>query len=235
MGVRTIKLENSNWKFDSTVVPIFDEHVKQSVPMYEEIHNLIADIAAWFLNDDTNVYDIGTSTGKVIHSLLKTYPKKDIKYIGIDRSDDMCNKAEKSFRGYDNVHIINQDVSQDYIFENASLVTSVLTIQFIQQKYRQDLINRIYNGLNKGSGFIMVEKVVGSNARFNKIWTDLYHEMKLRNGLSEKHVFAKSRAIRGVLQPYTVDENIQMLQEAGFRDIDTFFKWNNFVGFIAIK
>lgn len=47
--------------------------------------------------------------------------------------------------------------------------------------------------------------------------------------------FAKSRAIRGVLQPYTVDENIQMLQEAGFRDIDTFFKWNNFVGFIAIK
>lgn len=230
-----MNLESSNWKFDSSVVPIFDEHVKQSVPMYEEMHNLIADMSAWFLNDDTNVYDIGTSTGKVIKSLLDRYPNKEVRYLGIDSSLDMCKKAKETLSEYKNVQIVNEDVSHGYEFQNASLITAILTIQFIQERYRQGLINRIYEGLNKGSGFIMVEKVIGSNARFNEIWTDLYHEMKLKNGLTEQHVFAKAKAIRGVLKPYTVDENIELLQNAGFKDIDVFFKWNNFVGFVAIK
>lgn len=230
-----MKLEESNWKFDESVVPVFDEHVKQSVPLYDEIHNLVTDISGWFLNDDTNVYDIGTSTGKVISSLLTKYQNKKINYIGIDNSPEMIAKAKDNLSIHNNVNIINDDVTKEYIFENASLITSILTIQFIQEKYRQDLINRIYSGLNKGSAFIMVEKVIGSNARFNEIWTELYHELKLKNGLSEQHVFAKSKAIRGVMKPYTVNENLEMLSNAGFRDTDIFFKWNNFVGFVAIK
>lgn len=230
-----MNLKQSNWKFDKSVVPVFDEHVRKSVPMYDEIHSLVTDISSWFLNDNTNVYDIGTSTGKVVLSLATKYPDKEINYIGIDNSQEMIIKAKENLSKYNNVTILNEDVTKEYVFENASLVTSILTIQFIQEKHRQDLINRIYKGLNKGSAFIMVEKVVGSNARFNEIWTELYHELKLKNGLSEQHVFAKSKAIRGVMKPYTVNENLEMLTNAGFRDTDIFFKWNNFVGFVAIK
>lgn len=226
-----MNLESSNWKFDETVVPVFDEHVKQSVPMYDEIHSLIGDIAGWFIQEDTNVYDIGTSTGKVLRTLLDTY-SVNAKYIGIDNSKEMCKKLQKESS---NIEILNCDVTDGFEFNNASLITSVLTIQFIKEEKRQELINSIYKGLNKGSAFIMVEKVIGSNARFNEIWIDLYHEMKLKNGLSEEHVFKKARAIRGVMKPYTVNENIEMLEVAGFKDVDTFFKWNNFVGFIAMK
>lgn len=226
-----MNLNESNWKFDGTVVPVFDEHVKQSVPMYDEIHSLITDIAGWFLQDKTNVYDVGTSTGKVIKSLINRY-NKDVNYVGIDSSKEMCEKLKSEHL---NVEIINSDVTDGFEFINASMITSVLTMQFIREDKRQGLINNIYKGLNKGSALIMVEKVIGSNARFNEIWIDLYHELKLKNGLSEEHVFKKARAIRGVMKPYTVDENIEMLEIAGFKDIDIFFKWNNFVGFIAIK
>lgn len=230
-----MNLESSNWKFDSSVVPIFDSHVKQSVPLYDEIHQLVTDISGWFLEEDTNMYDIGTSTGKVISSLIHKYEKK-INYIGIDSSEDMYKQTNEHFKMKDNVEIVNKDItSSDFRFENASLITSILTIQFIPERRRQQLINNIYKGLNKGSAYIMVEKVIGSNARFNEIWTELYHELKLKNGLSEQHVFAKSKAIRGVMKPYTVSENLEMLTIAGFKDIDTFFKWNNFVGFVAIK
>jgi len=226
-----LNLKNSGWKFDNTVVPVFDEHVRQSVPMYDEMHNLIKDIAGWFLQDNTNVYDIGTSTGKVIKSLQSNYDK-DINYIGIDSSDDMCNKLLDEKVDF---KVLNEDITKNFEFNNASLITSILTIQFIPEQYRQELVNSIYQGLNKGSAFIMVEKVIGNNARFNEMWIELYHEMKLKNGLTEEHVFQKARAIRGVMKPYTVDENIKLLKNAGFKDIDKFFKWNNFVGFIAIK
>ena len=55
------------------------------------------------------------------------------------------------------------------------------------------------------------------------------------NKISEKDIFAKSKAIRGVMRPYTINENINMLKNAGFANIDIFMKWGNFVGFLAIK
>jgi tRNA (cmo5U34)-methyltransferase len=106
---------------------------------------------------------------------------------------------------------------------------------FIAQKHRQDVVKKIYDGLNVGSAFIMVEKVIGSNARFDEMWIELYHDMKHRNGVSEVDIFKKTRSIRGVLKPNTVDENIRLLNSVGFKDVDMFFKWGNFAGFIAIK
>lgn len=226
----------SDWKFDSNIVPVFDEHVRQSVPMYDEIHRLITDISAWFLEDETNMYDIGTSTGEVIKNILLKYPLKNTKLIGLDNSTEMVEKARDSFKSESKVEINLIDLVKDeFEFENASLITNVLTMQFIPHRHRQDIINRLYEGLNEGGCLILVEKVVGSNARFNEMWIEMYHEMKLRNGLSEKNVFDKASAIRGVMRPYTLKENLQMLDNAGFKDVDTFFKWNNFAGFVAIK
>jgi tRNA (cmo5U34)-methyltransferase len=108
-------------------------------------------------------------------------------------------------------------------------------LQFIPKRKRQDVINKIYEGLNKGGALIVVEKVVGNNARFDEMFIELYHDFKLENGLTEKEVFAKSRSLRGVMQPNTTSENIEMLNKAGFADIDIFYKWCNFVGFIAVK
>lgn len=229
-------LDKSGWKFDENVVPVFDEHVKQSVPMYDEIHRQIAEMGAWFLEDKTNVYDIGTSTGKVISNLIETYPKKDVEIFGLDNSKEMVNKTKSTFKDNSNINIELVDlVTDDYDITNASLITSVLTLQFISQRHRKRIAKRIYEGLNEGGAFVLVEKVIGKNAKFNEMWVDMYHEMKIRNGLSEEHVFKKAQAIRGVMRPITLEENIKMLESVGFKDTDVFFKWNNFVGIVGIK
>ena len=45
----------------------------------------------------------------------------------------------------------------------------------------------------------------------------------------------KNQSLRGIMNPLTVNENIEMFKEAGFEKIDIFMKINNFVGFIIIK
>jgi len=37
------------------------------------------------------------------------------------------------------------------------------------------------------------------------------------------------------LIPFTIEENIQMCKDAGFKNIDTIFQWSNFVSFVAKK
>ena len=37
------------------------------------------------------------------------------------------------------------------------------------------------------------------------------------------------------MKPITLEENINMLQEVGFKTIEVFMKYNNFVGIIAVR
>lgn len=230
-----VQSEKANWKFNKAVTEIFDSHVRKSVPLYDNFHSTIGDLSEWFIEENTNVYDIGTSTGEGLINLISHHKNKEVNYIGIDRSTDMLEKAKNNLKDY-NVTLINGDITNlDIEIHNASFITSILTLQFIPQRKRKQVIKKAYDGLNKGGSLVIVEKVIGNNARFDEMFIELYHDFKVSNGLTEQEVFAKSRAIRGVMSPNTVQENIDMLTDVGFKDVDIFFKWCNFVGFIAIK
>jgi tRNA (cmo5U34)-methyltransferase len=45
----------------------------------------------------------------------------------------------------------------------------------------------------------------------------------------------KREALENVLIPYRVDENVELLKRSGFRAVETFFRWYNFCGFLALK
>lgn len=228
-----INIDNSNWKFNKEVVDVFDSHVRKSVPMYDDFHKTIIDISEWFVEEGSNIYDIGTSRGEALRNIAKHHKSKQLNCIGIDESKDMIDKAREDSDG---IMFINADVtSNDVSLNNASFITSILTMQFISQRKRKNLIKKIYDGLNDGGGFILVEKVIGNNARFDEMFIELYHDFKLEKGLSTEEVFAKSRAIRGAMKPNTNKENINILEEVGFKDVDIFFKWCNFVGYVCIK
>ena len=40
-------------------------------------------------------------------------------------------------------------------------------------------------------------------------------------------------ALENVLIPFTIEENIKMCKDAGFKEVDTIFQWANFVTFMA--
>lgn len=230
-----VSSEQANWKFDKQITEIFDSHIRKSVPLYDNFHNIIGDLSEWFIEENTNVYDIGTSTGEGLSKLILHHKNKKVNYIGVDNSSDMLEKAKENLKEY-NVTLINGDITNsDIEIHNASFITSILTLQFIPQRKRKQVIEKAYKGLNKGGSLVIVEKVIGNNARFDEMFIELYHDFKLSNGLSEEEVFAKARAIRGIMSPNTVQENMSILEEVGFKDVDIFFKWCNFVGFIAIK
>jgi len=231
-----MNLDKGKWKFDKEVVLEFDNHVRQSVPMYDEIQNMIAELSVWFLQNDTSYYDIGSSTGHTAQLIMNVNEEKKVLYHLMDNSSAMVEYLNDKFKDK-KVKSINADLANNnqYYFKNASLITSVLTLQFIPEHFRQNIINNIYDGLNKGSAFILVEKVLGSTSKIESIWHSMYHDIKLQNGLSKEHIFDKSISIRGVMNPITLEENLTMLQNAGFKEQEVFFKYGNFVGILAIK
>ena len=123
----------------------------------------------------------------------------------------------------------------DFSLTNASVVIMNYTLQFIPPKRRLALVRRIFQGLNDGGLFILIEKVKSENSKFDQTCIDFHHEFKKDQGYSRLEIARKREALENVLTPWTVGENIHLLMEAGFASTELFFKWNNFAGFVALK
>jgi tRNA (cmo5U34)-methyltransferase len=65
--------------------------------------------------------------------------------------------------------------------------------------------------------------------------TSLYNDFKLAQGYSAEEIFFKAQSLKGVLEPFSTQGNIDMLKRAGFVDIMTVMKYVTFEGFLAIK
>ena len=81
----------------------------------------------------------------------------------------------------------------------------------------------------------MFEKVRANDARFQDMMTALYNDYKLEQGYSPEEIITKSRSLKGILEPFSTQGNIDLLKRAGFIDILTVFKHICFEGFLAIK
>jgi tRNA (cmo5U34)-methyltransferase len=198
---------------------------------------MIAELALDFAVDGTNIYDLGCSTGTTLLNLNRGIGNR-VKYIGMDYSEDMivkCRKNlyEKGFSG--ECELICADLNKGIHFENASVVLMVLTLQFIRPLYRDKLIESVFRGINDNGCLILVEKVLGEDSLFNRLFIKYYYDMKRRNGYSELEISQKREALENVLIPYRLLENRELLLRQGFRYCDVFFKWYNFCGMVAVK
>lgn len=225
-----------NWTFAGDASKNFDQHVSKSVPLYMMGHDLICDLSDYFVQEGSLVYDIGCSTGTLTYRLGEHISTiKGARVIGIDREPDMIDVAnQKMPKNVKNVELLREDIASLEL-EKADMIVCYYTIQFINPSIRQTLINKFYDSLNWGGALLLFEKVRGADARFQDILSGLYLDYKLRQGYSPNDIIGKSRSLKGVLEPFSSKGNEDLLERAGFNDVNSVFKYICFEGFLGIK
>ncbi len=227
----------NDFDFGKKTAQVFDDMLNRSVPFYSEIQRMMAEMAGYFAVGNTNLYDLGCSTGATFLSIVQKVPQ-DVMFIGIDSSEEMLQKARKKLEEANISHkyeLILSDLNQGVNIENASVVIMNLTLQFIRPLYRERLVRSIAEGVNENGCFIVVEKVLSASSLINRLFIQLYYEFKKRSGYDELEIRQKREALENVLIPYHYDENRQLFLENGFKDCECFFRWYNFCGIIAVK
>lgn len=224
--------------FDARVADVFDDMVSRSVPFYHEMQRMVAELARDFAVDGSTIYDIGCSTGTTIRLLDSCLYDRAVEFVGIDNAADMLQQAKKKIAETSLNHpcrFICKDIHKVTKFGNASVVTMLLTLQFIRPLYREPIIQRIFSGLHRNGALLMIEKITSEDTLFNRLFIDHYYDHKRRNGYSETEIAKKREALENVLIPYRLEENETLLRAAGFRHIEVFFRWYNFCAILAVK
>jgi tRNA (cmo5U34)-methyltransferase len=223
------------WRFTEAVAQAFDAHVRKSIPFYDEIQRMITELSEYFIRDESVVYDLGSSTGETLYLLSEAHAgKQNLQFIGYDLSESMVREAQAKVP-HPAVRFLHANVLDVEFSPPASFVTALFTLQFLTLAERAKLLARICEGIIEGGGLVIVEKVRAESPFFEDIWLDLHWDFKRRQGLTPAQIIEKASSLRGVLNPLTVQENLGLLERTGFRRVETFFRWYNWAGFVAMK
>jgi len=202
--------------------------------MYQDGHEMIVRISDYFVHDGSTVYDLGCSTGEMLYRIARRHSTKQIRLIGIDREAGMVETARERNKDDSRVRIDRAEITE-FEMESCDLVIAYYTIQFVRPAFRQDVLSRIWKSLQWGGAFLMFEKVRGPDARFQDILTGLYNDYKAEQGYTAEEILGKTRSLKGVLEPFSTQGNLDLLSRAGFKDCMTVMRYLSFEGTLAIK
>lgn len=239
--MQTVKDETKpegKWEFDSSVTDAFDNMLSRSIPQYQVMRDACFALASKFMKDGTPVIDLGCSRGEALAQLIDKYGARN-RYIGLEISEPMLQAARERFKGLIACSVV--DIKEHDLRKaglpamGASVVLSILTVQFTPIEYRLRILRDVYNSLRPGGAFIFVEKVLGNTVEINDFEVDEYYKLKAENGYSQDQIERKRLSLEGVLVPVTARMNEEFLKAVGFTQVDCFWRWMNFAGWIAIK
>ena len=231
------KSGRNDFSFNHRVAEVFDDMLARSVPCYHQVIDMSGRILAEFLQKKDHVIDLGCSTGSTLLELARYLEAQELRFTGIDNSRAMIKKASlkaEMFGKQDSVGFEEKDIL-DLDVKDAGAFLLNYTLQFVRPMDRQRLTANLYQSLRPGGVMIISEKIIFHDSLINRSFIDFYLNFKKSQGYSEIEITRKREALENVLIPFSMDENIRMLRQAGFSTVEPFFQWFNFSSFLAVK
>jgi tRNA (cmo5U34)-methyltransferase len=225
------------WAFDEAVAGCFDDMLARSIPQYEEMRRLCFDLGKRYVKPQSDIVDLGCSRGEALAPFVKEFGAFN-RYVGVEVSPPMLSAARERFSGLIDqgiVEVRSDDLREKYPPVRASLTLCVLTLQFTPIEHRLRIVRDAFKATLPGGAMILVEKILGATADLNTAMITLYHDLKQRNGYTLDDIQRKRLSLEGVLVPVTERWNEEILRSSGFEQVDCFWRWMNFAGWIAVK
>lgn len=225
------------FRFDQSVVDVFPDMIRRSVPGYETIINLTGELAARFVQPGSSVYDLGCSLGASSLAIIEQCQVDSACIVLVDNSQAMLDQCRNNLdrkRASFQLDYQLADI-RDITVENASIVVMNFTLQFIPRTDREALLKKIFAGLNPGGCLLLSEKLSFEPQALDQLLSDLHHQFKRAHGYSDLEISQKRDSLEEILIPETLQTHVERLRSCGFGSVSSWFQCFNFCSLIAIK
>jgi tRNA (cmo5U34)-methyltransferase len=209
--------------FSFETINDFDDHIASSIPNYDLLYDSVLSLSKFFVVPETNVIDLGCSTGKLLKEIEHLGQK-----IGIDKAENLLPRDEKKTR------FLECPIEHFTDYGISSLVLSIFTLQFMPRESRLDVLCKIHDSLINKGAFIWAEKVYANGGIEQDLMNFAHYDFKRKNFTAEE-ILSKEEDLRSIMRLNTSDENERLAREAGFGKGIKFWKFFNFEATLYIK
>lgn len=220
----------SGWSFGGNVWRHFDQHIRASVPGYDLVHDTVLDLAQPFLGPGRRACDLGCSTGTLTTRLANQF--RGVEVVGIDIEPSMIAAAKRLSPHRPQYRADDVRATE---LPRLDFACACYTLMFLPKHDRLDVLRRIFSSLRPGGGFVLTEKVLREDPAHEARCQRQHHAFKRRQGLTEHEIAQKAQSLEGQLLPLTDHENVALLSQAGFGEVQLVSRSACFDSWLAVK
>ena len=210
----------------------YDKNIVATLPYYEEYFKQIIEIVHTAFHIPIVWLDIGCGTGKMADMAIRNLQVENM--ICCDNSPQMLKIAKERVcsSNIDFRESLIQNLLYDSYFD---VITAILITHYLEYEERIVSIKNCYNALKKNGMFFTVENFAPSNDIFKRLYLERWKNYQYENGKSEEECQSHILRYNTEYFPVTIMEQIHVLQECGFKNVEIFWCSYMQVGILGIK
>ena len=223
-------------RFKAEEAQSYDEVIKRRIPLYSEIQALVVSQLPFSKKEYIRVLDLGCGTGGTSVALLKEFPLARV--TGIDSSPAMLEVASGKVKQTTwRIDFLCQDIkdSLTQCEDGFDAILSAFSLHYLNEEEKKEVFGRCLAALKPGGIFIDAEAVLSSSEKVYQSYLEKWKEFQRSNGFSEDEIGAHMLKFVRDVKPLTVERQVCLMSEAGFIDVECYFKYLNWAVFGGYK
>jgi len=209
----------------------YDMQRNELIPLMSTFYGTAAELTK--INKDTgSILDLGAGTGLLTEWVMKKYPKAE--YTLVDIADGMLDIAKERFKGASNISFKIEDYRSGISGGKYDAIVSAMSIHHLDSNEKRQLYKNIYDSLKNGGVFVNADQVKGEDDESEEIVKGYQLDYIENCSLSREEKDKTYERIK-LDKMDTMSDQMCMLKEAGFRSVDIYYKYYNYIVFRAGK
>ncbi len=205
----------------------YDASIPHFIPHYQVQNDLIAELIPFEPAAPLAVLDLGSGTGVLAHLILSRFPNAHV--VVFDLAQNMLTAARQNLAAFGPRATFQQgNFAVDAVGTGYHLVVAGLSIHHLDDAHKRSLYRRLFQALAPGGVFINRDVVAGPTAALTRRYEQLWFRYVRAHGEDDQ-------ALLGRYQrediPASVADQLLWLQQAGFVEVDCYWRHLNFAIF----
>jgi tRNA (cmo5U34)-methyltransferase len=213
----------------------YDRLRRRLVPCLDEFYGaaLAAAAPACPAGARLRVLDLGAGTGLLSARFAAAYPRAT--FTLVDVAEGMLSRARERFAGAaGRFRFAVLDYAAAPLPQGYHLIISGLSIHHLAAAGKRDLFRRCFHALRPGGAFVNADQVAGPTAAATRRYLDLWRRHARAAGATEGQLAAAAERMQAD-RPSPLADQLAWLNEAGFEDVDCWYKWGMFAVFAGYR
>jgi len=214
----------------------YDLKIEKTIPFYSEFYEQTIDLIKTFGFRNANWLDTGCGTGALISKAISVNDFDGFQFVLCDPSEEMVDVTKNNLA--ENKQVLDFCVcsSQQLRYTNEfNIITAIQSHHYMKYDNRVIALKKCYEALKENGVFICFENFAPNCDKSKSIVLNRWGRYQYMHGKSDSDVETHLARYGKNYFPITISEHFNILQNCGFRVIETFWLSYMQVGIYAIK
>ena len=213
---------NSRAVFDATAAT-YDRDRMKLIPGHEHFYAAALELVP---TDATHIVELGAGSGLFSAMLSAALPKASLTLI--DFSENMLALARQRLGNNDaRIRFVQADYTTEPLPADADAILSSLSIHHLEDERKRTLLPHVFAALRPGGIFINADHIAGPTPKLEAIYQQRWLTDVRALGATEQQIvdslYRQSEDRRTPVAP-----QLAWLRDAGFTDVDCWYKHSSF-------